>query len=228
MAFTLSDGNCFLLFLLSLRFIVLLHLLESGLLCFHFGIYPRDDVSARDSGVVLLVDGRLFENFEVLGFFFPDSSFFPLPAQLTLCHQSLSYVQMIDASCGSSQPCSVQRGWHCREISSLKWGTLLKRGLGIESLHLFHALLQPCLAHTHMSLHDVLAHFVRHLHLVQQPILFEPIFFHFPNVVLDEDGASCVTYDLLHPTTSQLFLGVVCHVALEAWLMIGGRAIVCG
>ena len=79
-----------------------------------------------------------------------------------------------------------------------------------------------------MPLDDVLTYFVRHLHLMQQLVLFKPILLYFPNVILNENGASSVTNYLLDSATCQLFLRIVPYITFEAWLMIGCRAIVSG
>ena len=79
-----------------------------------------------------------------------------------------------------------------------------------------------------MPLDDVLIYFVRHLHLMQQLVLFKPILLNLPNVILNEDRASSVTNYLLDSATRQLFLRIIPYVTLEAWLMISCRAIVSG
>lgn len=79
-----------------------------------------------------------------------------------------------------------------------------------------------------MSLDYVLTHFVRHLHLMKQLVLFKPILLYFPNVILNEDGASSVTNYLLDSATRQFFLRIVPNITLEAWLMISRGAVVSG
>ena len=56
----------------------------------------------------------------------------------------------------------------------------------VQSLHFSHALLEPCLALSYLSLYRVVHHFVGSFHVMEELLLFNTVSLDLPDVILDE------------------------------------------